>query len=340
YKFSQSFLVAEWEQVVDAWQLTTWEDYRDVSRLGRKTRLPEQQRVKLWSIFEKVRAALTAKGQITTAQLFTQLAEDLSQDKPSPFDFAIVDEAQDLSVAQLKFFAALGKERPDALFFAGDIGQRIFQQAFSWLQQGVDIRGRSRTLKVNYRTSHQIRSQADKLLAMEVSDADGITEDRSGTVSVFNGPQPNIQAYQSEDEEAKGVATWILAQQKQGVPPQEIGVFVRSEEQLDRAKAAVAQTSIPFRILQDRVEPAEGEVSICTMHMAKGLEFRAVAVMACDDEVIPLQSRINEVGDESDLKEVYDTERHLLYVACTRAREQLLVSCVEPGSEFLDDLGY
>jgi superfamily I DNA/RNA helicase len=74
------------------------------------------------------------------------------------------------------------------------------------------------------------------------------------------------------------------------------------------------------------------------MHLAKGLEFRAVAVMACDDEVIPLQSRIESVTDESDLEEVYDTERHLLYVACTRARDYLLVTGVKPASEFVGDL--
>lgn len=75
------------------------------------------------------------------------------------------------------------------------------------------------------------------------------------------------------------------------------------------------------------------------MHLAKGLEFRAVAVMACDDEVIPLQERIETVGDDADLQEVYDTERHLLYVACTRARDALLIAGVDPASEFLDDLG-
>jgi superfamily I DNA/RNA helicase len=74
------------------------------------------------------------------------------------------------------------------------------------------------------------------------------------------------------------------------------------------------------------------------MHLAKGLEFRAVAVMACDDEVVPLQERIETVGDDADLQEVYDTERQLLYVACTRARDNLLVTSVEPASEFLDDL--
>ena len=91
-------------------------------------------------------------------------------------------------------------------------------------------------------------------------------------------------------------------------------------------------------MLDEHVETVSGKAAIGTMHLAKGLEFRAVAVMACDDEIIPLQERIETVGDDADLQEVYDTERHLLYVACTRARDHLLVTSVEPASEFLDDL--
>ncbi len=90
--------------------------------------------------------------------------------------------------------------------------------------------------------------------------------------------------------------------------------------------------------MSDKVETTAGHVSISTMHLAKGLEFRAVAVMACDDEVVPLQDRIESVADDADLEEVYNTERHLLYVACTRARDRLLVTGIEPASEFLDDL--
>jgi superfamily I DNA/RNA helicase len=91
-------------------------------------------------------------------------------------------------------------------------------------------------------------------------------------------------------------------------------------------------------VLDKNVETPIGHISIGTMHLAKGLEFRAVAVMACDDEIVPLQERIETVGDDADLQEVYDTERHLLYVACTRARDHLLVTGVAPVSEFLDDL--
>ncbi len=338
HKFSLHFLLTEWEQVVDAWQLETWESYRDVARLGRKTRLPEAQRVVLWSIFERMRAGLKERKLTTHAGLFTALASALAKSKHLPFDFAVVDEAQDISVAHLRFFAAMGADKPNVLFFAGDLGQRIFQQPFSWKSLGVDIRGRSRNLRINYRTSHQIRQQADRLLGPEVADVDGNSEIRSDTVSVFNGPPPVIRVLKSEAEEAKSVGAWIAEQSKAEVLPHEFGVFVRSAAQMDRAQAAVKASGLPFKILDEHVETASGHVSISTMHLAKGLEFRAVVVMACDDEIIPLQERIETVGDDADLQEVYDTERHLLYVACTRARDHLLVTSVDPASEFLDDL--
>jgi superfamily I DNA/RNA helicase len=175
-------------------------------------------------------------------------------------------------------------------------------------------------------------------LGPEVSDADGNTEERGSTVSVFNGPVPTIQILKNLQDETKAVSKWISDLSNKGVMPHELGVFVRSAAELDRARVAVKDAGIPFKILDERVETISGQVSISTMHLAKGLEFRAVVVMACDDEVIPLQERIETVTDDADLEEVYNTERHLLYVACTRARDHLLVTSVDPASEFLDDI--
>jgi mRNA-degrading endonuclease RelE of RelBE toxin-antitoxin system len=337
-RVSQRFLLGEWEDVVDAWQLQTWEDYRDVKRLGRKTRLAEQQRLALWKVFEIVKQGVVERGLVTRAQMFSDLAHKLQDRRNPPFDFAVIDEAQDISVAQLRFLAALGGHRPNGLFFAGDLGQRIFQTPFSWKSLGVDVRGRSQTLRINYRTSHQIRMQADHLLGPQVSDVDGNVEDRRGTISVFNGPEPDVRVFDGSEQEIEAVGAWIAKRITEGVAPHEIGIFVRSGEQLDRAKAAAQTSGAPFKVLDEHVETSTGQLSVSTMHLAKGLEFRAVAVMACDDEVIPLQERIESVADDADLQEVYDTERHLLYVACTRARDFLLVTSVEPASEFLDDL--
>lgn len=338
HKFSQHFLRTEWEQVVDAWQLDSWDAYRDVTRLGRKTRLPELQRRLLWSIFEQVRSRLRSGNLVTDSDMFSRLAIHLAGSKHPPFDFYVVDEAQDINVAQLRFIAALGAGLPNSLFFAGDLGQRIFQQPFSWKALGVEVRGRSRTLRINYRTSHQIRMQADRLLGPELSDVDGNTEERRGTTSVFNGPAPIIEALDTPEKEIVAVGNWLAGRTSEGIKPHEIGVFVRSATELERACTAVGQAGLAYKVLDEHVETMAGQVSISTMHLAKGLEFRAVVVMACDDDIIPLQERIETVADDADLQEVYDTERHLLYVACTRARDHLLVTSGDVPSEFLDDL--
>jgi mRNA-degrading endonuclease RelE of RelBE toxin-antitoxin system len=336
--FSAHFLTTEWTDVVDAWQLETWEAYRDVARLGRKTRLSEKQRKTVWDVLTRVATALKAKGLVTKSGLFSRVATHLATIKQQPFDFVVVDEAQDLSVAQLRFLAALGGGRSESLFFTGDLGQRIFQQPFSWKALGVDIRGRSRTMRINYRTSHQIRGMADRLLGAEVADVDGNVEQRRGTISVFNGPEPVVEVVATVQAEAEAVGHWLAARISEGFKPHELGVFVRSPAQLDRAQAAIRRAGLDARVLDERAEVTSGSASVGTMHLAKGLEFRAIAVMACDDEVIPLQERLEVVSDDSDLEEVYNTERHLLYVACTRARDHLLVTAVAPASEFLDDL--
>src|SRR5207247_1967864 len=256
HKFRQRFLLTEWDQIVDAWQIDSADAYANVSRLGRKTTSPKKQQAILWSIFKKVREKLSARSLITHSELFTKLAASIAKEKSVPFDFAVVDEAQDLTVAHLRFFAALGGNRPNSLFFAGDLGQRIFQQPFSWIELGVDIRGRSQNLTVNYRTSHQIRTQSDRLLSAEMSDLDGNLQDRSGTVSVFNGPAPVVKLFKNEEEEINGVSEWISERAKEGVVQHEFAIFVRSAAQIPRARTAAEKAKIQFKILDETIEAA------------------------------------------------------------------------------------
>lgn len=337
-KANVAFLMSEWDDVVDTWQIDSWDSYRDAKRLGRKTRLPEAQRAMYWQAFTQVKERLKEAGKITLAEMYAKVTDAMRDRKHPVFDHIVVDEAQDIDVQQLRFLAAIAANRPNALFFAGDLGQRIFQTPFSWKSLGVDVRGRSRTLNINYRTSHQIRSQADRLLGPEVSDVDGNVESRKGTISVFNGPEPIIRAFADIHCENHGVGLWLKQCNSVGILPHEIGVFVRSESELPRARNAVNIAGLQGRVLGKDMSTEDGFVNITTMHSAKGMEFRVVAVMACDDEVIPSQSRIDTAPDEIELTEIYNTERHLLYVACTRARDQLHVSGVEPQSEFLQDL--
>ncbi|QDT70357.1 Putative ATP-dependent DNA helicase YjcD [Planctomycetes bacterium MalM25] len=336
--FTDQFLWTEWRDVVDAWQLNDWESYRDVKRLGRKTRLPESQRRTLWEVISVVRDRLAEQGSLTSAMMFGRLAARLRTEGSGPYGFIVVDEAQDIGVPELRFLSALCGEEPASLFFAGDLGQRIFQPPFSWKSLGVDIRGRSRTLRINYRTSHQIRSQADRLLPPEISDVDGASEQRKGTVSAFEGPDPVVQVFDTQDAEEASIASWLRGCESAGVRREEIAVFVRSQELIDRSVRAVEAAGQPVNRVEEGIQTVPGHVSVMTMHQAKGLEFRCVAVMACDDDQLPSLERIEAIGDEADLEEVYSTERHLLYVACTRARDRLMVTGVDPASEFLDDL--
>lgn len=337
--FTLRFLVSEWMNLVDAWQVSTLEEYQNVPRIGRKARLGAKQREKLWPVFERARQTFDAQGILTWPAIFGRVTTHFAEKATKPFSHAVVDEAQDLGVSELRMLAAITPATADALFFAGDVGQRIFQEAFSWKAVGIDLRGRSRTLKVNYRTSHQIRSAADRLMPSTQQDADGVVQDRRGTVSVFNGPDPEIHTFSTSDDEIAGVADWIATAIQNGVEPAEIAVFVRTTSELNRARAAVKAAGQVQLELSERHESPGGRVAIGPMHLAKGLEYKAIAVMACDDDVLPLAERISAAADEAELEEIYEAERQLFYVACTRARDLLLVTGVGAGSAYLMDIG-
>jgi hypothetical protein len=324
--FSDRFLLSEWMNVVDAWGIETLDDYVAVQRMGRKSRLGPKQRERLWPVFAAVRAALQAERYTTWAAAFSVLAVRFAGKSTKPFDHIVIDEAQDLGPSELRFFAAIAPDHADALFLAGDLGQRIFQHPYSWKSLGVDVRGRSFTLKVCYRTSQQIRQSADLLLPSVLRDVDGIEDERRGTISVFDGPHPAIAVSATQADEIAAVRAFVESAIADGILPREIGIFVRTPGLVDRAKSSVAG-----------IAGADG-ITVNIMHLAKGLEFRAVAVMACDEGILPLDARIEDAADDAEMDDIYETERRLLYVACTRARDRLMVSGVDPASEYLTDM--
>jgi hypothetical protein len=323
--FSERFLLSEWTNVIDAWGLTSLDAYSTVARMGRKSRLGPNQRARLWPVFQAVRDALASERYTTWANVFTGLGDALSTRDSKPFDHIVIDEAQDLAPAELRFFASLAPAKADGLFLSGDVGQRIFQHPFSWASLGVDVRGRSHTLKVCYRTSQQIRRAADKLLPAVLRDTDGLEDERRGIISVFDGPPPEVKSLDTIAAEAESVHEIVGSWLAGGIVPREIGVFVRTPQLISRARNAVAGLV------------NSEEMTTAPMSLAKGLEFRAVVVMACDEGILPLDERIADAADEAELDDIYETERRLLYVACTRAREHLLLTGVHPTSEYLAD---
>ena len=237
-KFSPQFLLSEWSDVVDAWQLATWDAYANVTRLGRKTRLGGKQRELLWAIFERVRAGLAERKAVTWASVFGRLTDSLRAGRQAALRFCCyrrgAGSRRRRSRASSRRWARRDAER---LFFAGDLGQRIFQQPFSWKALGIDVRGRSFTLRINYRTSHQIRSHADRLLPTTIGDVDGNAEVAAGRFPSSTVPRPRSRSVRMSAAEQSTWLGWIAARLREGYRPEEIGVFVRSDAQLDRARS-------------------------------------------------------------------------------------------------------
>jgi len=213
---------------------------------------------------------------------------------------------------------ALGSSE-NGLFFAGDIGQRIFRAPFPWAATGVEIRGRSRSLKVNYRTSHQIRRYTDDLLPETLVEPDGSEDNRLGVTSVFDGTAPEVHSFESRGDEVAAVKTWLENLAQAGVPSDDVICLARTS-----SLVAEIAPLLPVRVMP--------------MHEAKGTEYRAVAVLALDQDIVPLEERLLSANDEARLDEIMNTERHLLYVAASRARDHLWMSGVTPVSEFLADI--
>jgi len=321
--FSVPFLGSEWEAIVDPWGISTWPDYKAFSRAGRATPLGAKQRLQLWKIFEGARNELRAMGRTTWSELCHEVARGAASEPP--FRHVVADEVQDFGPAELTFLRALVRAGPDDLLVCGDAGQRIFVRPIALAHVGIDVRGRSTRLRVNYRTTDQIRSFADRLLP-KVDEGEGSDPERR-TVSLLQGVEPVVVAHRTIDAEIGGLADWIRGLQTDGYRPGEIGIFARSDTILrERVEPALRKLGLVPHPLRDETPPAVKDVAIGTMHRAKGLEFKAVAVVGCDYDVLPPAHVLREHADDADRDEQIEQERQLLYVAATRARERLLIS--------------
>jgi hypothetical protein len=326
------FLRAEWESVVDPWGIRTWEGYRAAPRAGRATPMGLKQRMEVWKVFDALHTIQRERHQMSWSQVCYEAAQGFGS-KP-PFRHVIADECQDFGPAEFTLLRSLAPLAADDLFLCGDAGQRIFRGKFTWGGLGIDVRGRSTRLKVNYRTTEQIRRFADALIPSTIDEGDGEDGTRA-TVSVLSGPAPESRACASVAEEVAAVAAWVKALLGDGYAAREIAVFGRTEGVLkERAMKALEAAGVGVHALDDETPLSSTEASVGTMHRAKGLEFRAVAVVGCEEGVLPLPKALEAV-DDADRDAAVEQERQLLYVATTRARERLLITFSGRPSVFL-----
>jgi hypothetical protein len=213
---SDAFLRTEWDAVIDFWGVTTFDEYRTVPRVGRGKALTARARRQLWDVFENVRRKLSALKLNTFGEVCDRLRGRIESDGVRPFRHVVVDEAQDLGPRELRLVAALAPAGPRSLVFAGDVAQRIFRWPFAWLAAGIDVRGRAQRLRVNYRTSAQIRQFADRLLPSRIAEVDGESEER-GALSLLRGPEPEIKGSDALAGEIAVLVTWLKSVVERGV---------------------------------------------------------------------------------------------------------------------------
>lgn len=347
---TDSFLFNEWKLIIDAWNVRTLEQYLATERIGRKTALHPEQRKRICPVFEAVWQWLEREGKTTFAQVCYKAAEIVRQNPYLRYRYVIVDEAQDFKAPELTLIRALAPEDlPNSLFLCADARQRIYSPALPWLHFGIDTRGTSTVLRVNYRTTAQIQQVGEHCLPKQV---EGMQEDEAQLLKerplcLLHGETPKIYAYQNFEAEQRGLKEWIRRLiQEENFRPGEIAIFGRSRSVIEKLIKPVCdeiEKQLGYQSQQiDGESPIQEHLlNYGTTHNSKGLEFRAVAVVGVTRGHFPNYSALSEAGNDPwERKEVEDKERQLLYTVCTRARERLYISWSPPAekSEFLHGL--
>jgi len=336
--FALDFVRAEWKAVVQAQGIRTWAEYRTARRTGRGTPLSTADRKMLWNVFTGVHARLSQAGLGDWPGICRKVTERLEVGElRSPFHAVIVDEVQDLTPPELRLVAALCTEQPGHLMVVGDVGQRIYPGGGGLSALGIPVRGRSHVLELNYRTTEQIRRTADRVLGIVEDDDEG-TARRDRTRSLLRGPIPVLQGHARIEEEHLGAVERIRAWMADGVQPEAIAVFARTKRLLDGVEAALRKAGLPAQPLADDEPLPPGAVRLGTMHRAKGLEFKAVLLVGCAKGQVPSEGLLRHMVDPQDRELAEARERRLLYVAMTRARDELMVTWTGDPSPFLAGL--
>jgi superfamily I DNA/RNA helicase len=332
-RFTQAFIIAEWDEVVQPQGIRTRDAYLRASRRGRGgPRLNKADREALWARFERYRGALDDKRLVEYIDVVRLARERLAlleeQGTPRPYRAVIVDETQDLGPEELRLIRALAPPGSNDLYLVGDAHQRLYAAPVSMASCGIDVRGRSRKLRVNYRTTHEIRQWAVAMLkGLTVDNLDGEVDDLRGYVSRLSGPMPEVLwAKNTTDEQAQVIAR-LKDRLSKGAPADGLCVIAPRNENLDAYEAALAAAGLAsVRVTGDGVPQDKGKVRLCTMHRAKGLEFLHVCIAGLGDDRFPRPIDAGLSDDPVAVAREQQVQRSLIFVAATRARETLTVS--------------
>jgi superfamily I DNA/RNA helicase len=335
-KFTDVFLAEEWRHVVLARRIGTAADYLAAKRTGRGRPLGPSQRAQAWQAMWEFEQTLTHRRLWTYETIVREATALLEAATDKPYRHIVIDEAQDLSPDKWRLLRAAVAEAPNDMFIAGDTHQRIYDSRVSFREVGVNIAGRTSRLKLNYRTTAEILGWSLELLRGErIEDMEGELSSIAGCKSYVHGAPPTLRDFDTAEAETKFLAASVGDRLAGGVKPAEIGIAARTKWFGGKIENALKAAGIKTVDLAKTQRPDDA-VRVGTMHRMKGLEFRCVAVAGVSAKQVPAAVAVTPIAED---KQTHDhdleRERCLLFVACTRAREELLVSWHGEASPFL-----
>jgi mRNA-degrading endonuclease RelE of RelBE toxin-antitoxin system len=334
------FYQEEWQEVVLAQGCRSRDDYLVARRVGRGTRLNRDQRSRIWPVFDAVRAEFRQRGLWEPEEAKQIAADLLTQPGRAPLYAAVVvDEAQDLDLASFALLRALvGEARANDLFIVGDPHQRIYGKPVVLSRCGIDIRGRSKKLRINYRTTEETRAWATAVLhGVDFDDLDGGSDQTSDYRSLLHGDAPLVQGFADPAEEQRFLVTTLRQLRDEQQSLASTCVTARTNKAVEKLEGWLKAEGFATRVINadESDDPSDPALRLATMHRVKGLEFDQVFLPGLDASQMPLQFELNKRPDQLSKELFEQQERSLLHVAATRAKKRVVVSFSGQPSPFL-----
>lgn len=337
--YDAGFYEEEWNRVVISQEALSLEKYVKATRNGRGTRLDRKKRILVWKVFEAYQNLMKENQirDINTAMYESRKLLETEVNRPR-YSTVIVDEGQDFSDNAYRLLRTLaGEEHANDIFIVGDAHQRIYRNRPTLSKCGISVRGRSSILKINYRTTEEIRRYAFALLnGISFDDLDDGIDPGDRCQSLTHGEKPEIKEFKDANAELTFLTEEISRLQKSGIALSDICVVARTNMLVEDYIAQFTKAGIrTYEIKRNKTDDRNFDgLRVATMHRVKGLEFQYVFVAAVNNRIIPLPSAINKT-DAVSQTETTASEKCLLYVALTRAQKGAYITSYGKKSEFL-----
>lgn len=335
--FDKNFLSSEFQNVILYNDIKNLETYLNTSRIGRGKPITRKQKMDIWSLIEKYSEYKKENDLVDRSELFNAVSTHFNLIKVKPYRNIIADEVQDLSSVELRFLRSLVEEKENDLFLVGDPYQKIYARRINFSAAGISVRGhRSKQLRINYRTSEEIKRLAiTTIKGLNYDDFDGEIENLSGYLSLFHGEAPTYEVFKTKNEETNSIIAQINELKDNGLRYSEIAVGFRTKEALKELKSTLHQMKIPYNDNTTSVTNDSGGVVLSTLHGLKGLEFKAVFLADINNRTCPLYFHGFNDMEEQEKTDYINSEKSLIYVAMTRAINILKITGTGIKSEMI-----